>query len=238
MLDFLAQGCKRGSLPWGAMRWTRKGCWKERVIGFKVALGNFREDSMKHNFALDWKLSESGGNSVIGYLTIFNEEEQSDTKAVIGKESVGISGHSCQLDEGDYGLFWGFAQCSYFYLCSDMIAVWSIVMRVGQLSCLVLVFYKIVFVQQEDTMAVSELTVIRGFFLHTQSKTRILIVFSPYTTLLLFVIFLHSLCHSPPQYIKYIIYLFIIYILLYVNSISQCVESFVSFSVPMQSPEI
>lgn len=61
-----------------------------------------------------------------------------------------------------------------------MITIWSCfalaVIELQQWSYLVLVFCKIVYVQQEDTVAISRLIAVRDFFFHTQPETQLLIV--------------------------------------------------------------
>jgi hypothetical protein len=43
----------------------KRGCWKELTVGF---FGSLREGSGKQGFSLDWTLSGSGSNSMIGYF--------------------------------------------------------------------------------------------------------------------------------------------------------------------------
>lgn len=121
MLDFQAHCREREAAHHGGP----VRVWQKKLItGLKFVLCNFKEDSMKHSFALDQRLSESKGNSIIGYLTISNQEEWSKTKVVIAKESIGLALLTL-AGEGVFYLFLAFAEWSCFYLCSDMISLWS-----------------------------------------------------------------------------------------------------------------
>lgn len=43
-------------------------CWKEHIIGFGLQLAELGESLRKQEFHLDWMLSESEDNSMIGHF--------------------------------------------------------------------------------------------------------------------------------------------------------------------------